>query len=143
MNHNGKPIPFPGDSPGPKLPEMSIPERKLWAASHRLPENMLLVSTSEMQRMQQTLLVSATNAGALRKFIFAAFGVMDTAVAIERYNKMVLEYNALEAFFLAIKKAESLVGSDEPISLEALFDTEKKLKALGWKPSAPAPEEKG
>lgn len=39
--------------PPPNLPVMSPQERRLWAASHNLPENMLLVSTGEMMAMRE------------------------------------------------------------------------------------------
>ncbi len=43
--------PFPNGSKQPNLPPMTTAERKLWAASHNLPENMLLVTTDEMNAM--------------------------------------------------------------------------------------------
>lgn len=47
--------PFPagaGGPPKPKLPKMTIPERKLWAASHNLPDGMLLLYEDEMRTIQ-------------------------------------------------------------------------------------------
>lgn len=47
--------PFPagaGGPPNPKLPKMTIPERKLWAASHNLPDGMLLLYEDEMRTIQ-------------------------------------------------------------------------------------------
>jgi hypothetical protein len=46
-----EPIPFPNGSDPKQLPDMSTQERRLWAASHNLPENMLLVTTTEMHAM--------------------------------------------------------------------------------------------
>lgn len=43
-------VPFPNGSHG-QLPPMSPQERRVWAASHNLPENMLLVATDEMYAM--------------------------------------------------------------------------------------------
>ncbi len=46
------PIQFPNGSP--KLPDMTPAERRLWAASHNLPANMLLVTEREMVEMKQS-----------------------------------------------------------------------------------------
>ncbi len=45
-----EPIPFPNGSP--KLPDMTPAERRLWAASHNLPSNMLIVTEREMYEMK-------------------------------------------------------------------------------------------
>lgn len=37
----------------PNLPSMTPHERKIWAASHNLPEDMLLVSVGEMMAMRE------------------------------------------------------------------------------------------
>lgn len=41
------------DNNPPNLPAMSTHERRIWAASHQLPEDMLLVSVGEMMAMRE------------------------------------------------------------------------------------------
>lgn len=45
--------PFPGAGGKPNLPKMDIAERKLWSASHNLPESILLIYEDEMRVIQQ------------------------------------------------------------------------------------------
>jgi len=46
--------PFPnGKKPAPRLPKMNEQERKLWAASHQLPKDILLIYEDEMRYIQQ------------------------------------------------------------------------------------------
>lgn len=52
MKDNLTPFPGPNGS-APHLPDMTPAERRVWAASHNLPENMLLVTADEMHAMNQ------------------------------------------------------------------------------------------
>ena len=42
------------DNNPPNLPAMTPHERRIWAASHQLPEDMLLVSVGEMMAMRES-----------------------------------------------------------------------------------------
>lgn len=53
MRDNGA-RPAPDPNPGDHLPPMNVAERKLWAATHRLPANMMLLSVQEMRDIRTT-----------------------------------------------------------------------------------------
>lgn len=88
----------------PRLPEMTVQERQLWAASHRLPENMTLVSLSEATQMNVAIkamghelrLVHA-ELQAWQKMMRLMVGTPEREEAIKRLIAMRDELNALKA----------------------------------------------
>lgn len=42
-------------TPSDQLPPMTIPERQMWAAAHKLPRNLILIAVSEMNEMARSI----------------------------------------------------------------------------------------
>lgn len=78
----------------PKLPKMTIAERQLWANSHNLPADVLLVYSEEMAALSQKAAIGQLLEDAARRLCF----VTQTATpneAIDRVVDMTTRLNAV------------------------------------------------
>ncbi len=87
--------PFPGK---PRLPKMTVDERKLWAASHNLPEGILLLYEAEVQRIYQSAQAIAGDLQRWRTLGRVMLGTEDPLAAYDRLVERKKEHtSALEA----------------------------------------------
>lgn len=121
------------------LPLMSIKERQIWAASHRLPRNMLIVAVSEMEAVNRRLLIDGLALRQLQGFCKAAYGTDDPSQVVERYNRTCEQFNILEEFFLSLGDVERFPPDLGEFSIRTAGWQAiqlEKLKAAGWTPPA-------
>lgn len=102
--------------PPPPLPEMNHTERKLWAAFHQLPTNMLLVSQSEMMEINRAIRTIDTEVKGWRSrmgFLLGTENVDEAGAAVLELRT--LRRDALLKLEELLKQAEDdLITGTEP-----------------------------
>lgn len=76
--------------PTKKIPDMSVAERQMWAASHRLDPNILLIYNHEMARVQQTVIHATLERAQWRK-------IAQDLLGIEKPNAAAIAIRTLQA----------------------------------------------
>lgn len=130
--------PFPGGKPPkkPLLPKMTIDERKLWAASHNLPDGILLIYEDEMRTIQATALQTVAT---IRQWNAIGRALANTHMPMEFFDQIKPRLDRLQAYDAGLTLANGDVCTPERLlvlldaaraELESINEEAKTLKMV-------------